>query len=123
MLARSLLLAAVLIGGTVLGRDSALARTPFDGNWSVLIVTDAGDCDRAYRYALVIRDGRVLYEGEAAVNVAGNVTGNGVVSVRVSAGSQHADGTGRLSADNGSGKWSGVGSAGSCSGTWSAERR
>jgi len=36
---------------------------------------------------------------------------------------RYADGTGRLSSDNGSGKWSGVGSAGSCSGTWSAERR
>ena len=64
MLARSLVLVAVLIGGTVLGRDSALARTPFDGNWSVLIVTDAGDCDRAYRYALVIRDGRVRTRGK-----------------------------------------------------------
>jgi hypothetical protein len=58
MLARSLLLAAVFIGGTVLGHDSARARTSFDGNWSVLIVTDAGQCDRAYRYGLVIRDGR-----------------------------------------------------------------
>jgi hypothetical protein len=123
MLARSLLLAAVLIGGTVLGRDSAVGRTAFDGSWSVLIVTEDGQCDRAYRYGLVIRDGQVLYEGDAAVNVAGNVTGNGVVRVRVSAGSQHADGTGRLSNDNGSGQWSGVGSAGSCSGTWSAERR
>lgn len=123
MSARPLLLAAAFIGGMVLDHDRALARTAFDGNWSVLIVTDAGQCDRAYRYGLVIRDGRVLYEGDAAVNVAGNVTGNGNVTVRVSAGSQHADGTGRLSSDNGSGKWSGVGSAGSCSGTWSAERR
>ena len=113
----------MLIGVTALGRDGAVARTPFDGNWSVLIVTEAGQCDRAYRYALVIRDGRVSYEGEAAVDVAGNVAGNGAVSVRVSAGSQHADGTGRLSSDNGGGTWSGVGSAGSCSGTWSAERR
>ena len=109
--------------GRFLAATTHSARTAFDGNWSVLIVTDAGQCDRAYRYGLVIRDGRVLYEGEAAVNVAGNVTRNGAVSVRVSAGSQHADGAGRLSNSNGSGKWSGTGSAGSCSGTWSAERR
>ena len=115
-MARSLLLAIVLIGGTVLGRDSAVARTPFDGKWSVLIVTDAGDCDRAYRYALVIRDGQVRYEGDAAVDVAGNVTGNGVVSVRVSAGSQRADGTDHMSHDDGSDQRRGVGSAGSCSG-------
>ena len=123
MSARSLVLAAVLIGGAVLGHGSALGRTAFDGTWSVLIVTDDGQCDRAYRYSLAIRDGRVLYEGDAAVDVAGNVTGDGSVRVRVSAGSQHADGTGRLSNGNGGGKWSGTGSAGSCSGTWSAERR
>jgi hypothetical protein len=123
MLPRSLLLAAIFVGGTALGHDRALGRTAFDGNWSVLIVTDAGQCDRAYRYGLVIRDGRVLYEGDAAVTVAGNVTGNGNVKVRVSSGSQHADGSGRLSSENGRGKWSGVGSVGTCSGTWSAERR
>ena len=95
----------------------------FDGNWSVLIVTKSGPCDQAYRYGLSVRDGRVLYDGSAAVNVAGQVSPSGAVNVRVWAGSQSANGAGRLSRDYGGGQWRGVSSSGTCSGTWSAERR
>ena len=101
----------------------ASARTAFDGNWSVLIVTNSGSCDRAYRYGLAIRDGAVIYQGSAAVNVAGRVRPNGVVNVRVWSGQQGASGSGRLSRDSGSGSWRGTGSMGSCSGDWIAERR
>ena len=101
----------------------ALARTNFDGNWSVLIVTDTGSCDRGYRYGLSIRNGRVFYEGSAAVNVDGRVSPTGRVQVRVWAGSQSASGDGRLSDTDGSGTWRGAGSASSCAGTWTAERR
>jgi hypothetical protein len=101
-----------------------VARTSnYDGNWSVLIVTNSGQCDRGYRYGVTIRGGRVSYEGGAAVNVQGAVSGNGAVQVRLSAGSQGATGSGRLGRDSGSGTWRGVGSSGSCSGTWTAERR
>ena len=101
----------------------ASARTPYDGKWSVLIVTDSGPCDRAFRYGLSIRNGSVFYEGSAAVNVAGRVGRNGQVSVKVWSGSQGADGTGRMSRDYGSGNWRGNGSMGTCSGSWTAERR
>ena len=30
----------------------------FDGTWSVLIITQSGDCDRAYRYPVRIANGR-----------------------------------------------------------------
>ena len=103
--------------------EPAAARTPYDGNWSVLIVTDTGPCDRAYRYGLSIRDGSVMYEGSAAVNVAGRVARNGVVNVQVWAGRQGASGFGRLSRNAGGGEWRGTGSMGSCAGIWSAERR
>src|SRR3569832_213373 len=83
-------------------RDRQMGRsTNYDGNWSVLIVTNSGPCDRGYRYGLSIRGGRVSYEGSASVNVNGSVNGNGVVQVRVSAGSQGATGVGRLSRDYG----------------------
>jgi hypothetical protein len=116
---------AISLGAPADARTSerAMGRTAYDGNWSVLIVTNSGPCDRGYRYGLAIRGGRVFYEGSLAVNVAGQVSGNGFVTVRVSAGSQGATGTGRLSRDYGSGSWRGDGSAGSCSGTWTAERR
>src|SRR5437764_14955353 len=101
----------------------AAARTGYDGNWSVLIVTNSGPCDRGYRYGLSIRDGRVFYEGSAAVNVDGRVAPNGRVQVRVWAGSQSASGAGRLATNYGSGTWRGAGSSSSCQGPWTAERR
>jgi len=116
---------AVALGATADARtsDRSMGRTNYDGNWSVLIVTNSGPCDRGYRYGLSIRGGRVFYQGSASVNVDGSVSGNGVVRVRVSAGSQGATGVGRLSRDYGEGSWRGLGSSGSCSGTWTAERR
>jgi len=111
------------LGAAMMMPAQAAARANFDGNWSVLIVTRSGPCDQAYRYGVSIRDGRVVYEGSAAVNVAGSVAPNGSVNVRVWAGSQSANGEGRLSRDYGDGRWRGNGSSGTCSGTWSAERR
>ena len=75
--------------------NPASARTVYDGNWSVLIVTKSGPCDAAYRYGLSIRDGQVFYEGSASVNVRGRVNRTGNVDVMVSAGQQGASGSGR----------------------------
>jgi hypothetical protein len=38
----------------VVSLNSARSQTSIDGPWSVLIITDAGDCDRAYRYGVTI---------------------------------------------------------------------
>ena len=99
----------------------AAGKSSFDGNWSVLIVTERGTCDRAYRYPVRISNGRVGYAGEASFNVTGQVGANGTVTVTVSRGSQSASGSGRLSFSGGAGHWRTAG--GECSGTWSAERR
>jgi len=116
----------VFVAGFVLAAailSPASARTVYDGNWSVLILTKRGACDPAYRYGLVIRNGLVFYEGSASVNVRGRVNRGGGVSVRVSSGSQGASGSGRLARRYGRGQWRGIGSMGSCAGTWTAERR
>lgn len=102
----------------------AMARSAYDGQWSVLIVTEQGSCDRAYRYGVQISDGQVLYQGGGPVNFTGRVTGNGNVRVMVSAGDRRAFGQGRLSRNVGRGNWSGNSStSGSCAGYWEAERR
>src|SRR5271155_1329754 len=80
----------------------AAVHASFDGKWSVLIVTDAGTCDRAYRYALRIADGRVSYD-DPSFSVSGHVDARGNVSVGVSAGGQSANGSGRLTGDYGGG--------------------
>ena len=97
------------------------AKPNFDGAWSVLIVTEKGTCDRAYRYPVRISNGSVGYAGEASFNVSGQVGANGAVTVTVSRGSQSATGTGRMSSSDGTGRW--ATSGGECSGSWSAERR
>src|SRR6478736_9325604 len=83
----------------------ASGKANFDGNWSVLIVTEKGSCDRAYRYPVRIANGSVGYAGEASFNVTGQVGGNGAVTVTVSRGSQSATGSGRLSRTDGTGYW------------------
>jgi len=111
------------LGAAALGHEStALAGAPFDGHWSVLIVTDAGTCDRAYRYALNIVDGRVTYD-DPSFDVSGHVDARGHVSVSVSAGGENASGSGQLSGNYGRGRWRGNSSASACSGHWEAERR
>src|SRR5690242_13282706 len=93
----------------------------FDGGWSVLIVTEKGTCDRAYRYPVKIENGAVGYAGSASFNVTGKVGANGAVTVTVSRGDKSATGTGRMSGTDGAGTWSAA--SGECSGTWTAERR
>ena len=113
-----------ILGTSVLPASTAplgATKQNFDGTWSVLIVTEKGTCDRAYRYPVRISNGSVGYAGEASFNVSGSVGANGAVTVTVSKGNQSARGSGQLSAAGGSGHW--VAGSGECSGSWTAERR
>jgi hypothetical protein len=95
----------------------------FDGAWSILIVTEAGECDRAYRYAVQINHGTINYDGTAGVELTGSVDRSGRVSATVQRGGQGASGTGRLSGNRGRGTWQGRSPTGQCSGYWEAQRR
>jgi hypothetical protein len=117
-----MLIAMTLAASSLWTAPAAIARTPYDGRWSVLIVTDAGTCDRAYRYALNIVNGRVTYD-DPSFAVSGHVDARGRVSVSVSAGGERASGAGELSGDSGRGRWTGHSSTSACSGHWEAERR
>jgi hypothetical protein len=94
----------------------------FDGAWSVVIITESGTCDRAYRYGLRIEGGRVSYAGESGVSVSGQVDAKGRVSVAVRSGDSMAQGSGLLSESSGGGSWQGRSQSSSCSGRWQAER-
>ena len=115
-------LSTVVVTASLFGSAAATARTQFDGAWSVLVVTDRGTCDRAYRYALHIDNGRVSYDNPS-IAVSGRVDGAGRVRVALSAGGQSAAGFGRLAGNYGRGSWSGHSSVSQCSGHWEAERR
>ena len=126
MFIRSVLFAAALLAAPSWTAPAASAApagvTQFDGNWSVSIVTDAGECDRGYRYALRIAGGKIYYDNPS-FDISGQVNPGGQVRVVVKAGSQVAVGTGRMSRDYGTGSWSGQSPTSHCSGHWEAERR
>jgi hypothetical protein len=113
-LAAGLSLAAVSTG--------ALAQQQFDGRWSVLVVTERGECDKAYRYPVAIDNGRVSYAGEASFNITGQVSRNGAIQGNIAQGQTKADVRGKLAGSAGSGTWTITG-ARNCAGSWSAERR
>jgi hypothetical protein len=116
-----------LTAGALALSFAALAGVPspatsapnYDGVWSVVIMTEKGTCDRAYRYPIRISHGTVLNEGSSPATITGKVANNGAVRVTVIAGNKSASGSGRLSGSMGTGSWKG----GECSGTWEAERR
>ncbi|MEZ0171780.1 hypothetical protein [Microvirga sp. TS319] len=117
----------VWLGVTVLAVSSlapeAHAQTKkFDGTWSVEVVTEQGACDRAYRYPVIVQNGRARYGGQERFDVNGQVRPNGSVSASIAHGQDRAHVTGQLSDGWGRGTWTTSGGR-VCSGTWNAERR
>jgi len=116
----SLAVALILATGA-----QASAQSTFDGGWSVIIITEAGRCDAAYRYPVQIANGEVVYDttgGPAVVQISGKVEPAGQVKVIVQLGEQQAVGVGRLSQNSGAGIWAGKSSWQDCSGRWEAKR-
>jgi len=101
----------------------SFARTSFDGDWSVVIVTRGGACAPTLRYPVAINNGIVRNAGDTSAAVRGRVAPTGAVRVTVQSGGSWASGSGHLSATRGSGIWRGQGTSGICEGTWQAERR
>jgi hypothetical protein len=135
VLLRPIFLSMALVLATTL---AASAKTPkakappqprpapavnYDGRWSVVIITDAGSCDRAYRYGVRISGGRLYYEGDSAAVINGQVDARGNVVVSLRYGQSSANGSGHLTESDGEGRWQGASTSSSCSGRWEAERR
>lgn len=116
------IIAAITLGFSV--SVSTAHAAAHDGNWSVLVITEKGNCDRGYRYSVNVANGRIRYSGSAAVGLNGTITPYGAVKVSIDASGQGAaTGSGRLSAASGSGTWHSVSNDSQCSGRWEAERR
>jgi hypothetical protein len=115
--------APVLAAALIFCAGEVSAASSFDGRWSVLVITEAGDCDRAYRYPVEIMNGRITYAGDVNIDLAGRVDRNGRLSASIRRADQSAKGSGRLSGNSGSGTWTGQSPTMQCSGRWEAERR
>jgi hypothetical protein len=134
---RTLALSIIVVLATTLGvaaktsrpktapppRPTAAPAMNFDGRWSVVIITDSGSCDRAYRYRVRISGGRIYYDGDSAAVINGQVDASGNVAVSLRYGQSTANGSGHLTESDGEGRWQGASSSAGCSGRWEAERR
>jgi hypothetical protein len=119
--AGGLALCAMLAATATLTATSttSFAAPGYDGTWSVLVMTQKGDCDPAYRYPIRIANGTLVNAGGNPFTITGRIAQTGAITVTISAGGKSATGSGRLSGDMGIGSWTG----GACSGSWTAERR
>src|SRR5215831_1663248 len=69
--------AAVLGFGLMAAAAPVSATGNFDGKWSVVVVTEKGDCDRAYRYPIDIKGQNLVNAGNASFDISGKVAGDG----------------------------------------------
>jgi hypothetical protein len=123
VMAAAFLAASATMPSDAAARSREVRPSPaFDGVWSVSIITQFGDCNRAYRYPLRIVDGYVTkVDVDPTYAVAGAVARSGAIGVTVSGGGQTATGVGRLSRTGGRGIWHTANNE--CRGNWIAERR
>jgi hypothetical protein len=118
-----LVLATAFMVLTIAGAPTAAFADGYDGNWTVLVVTERGTCDRNYSYDVSVSQGKINYPSYTSVSMYGTVSPQGAVMVSIRHLDDIASGSGHLSARAGGGGWRGVGRNGSCSGHWKAHRR
>ena len=94
----------------------AFAKSPYDGNWEVTIMTKSGSCDATASSMLTVADGKISAPG---ANVSGTIGREGLVRVSING----AYANGQLNGNAGSGKWNGAAAGIPCSGRWEASRR
>ena len=112
-----LALAAATLAGTASAQKGG---NPHDGSWSVEVITQKGDCDKAYRYPIVVQNGAIRYGGSESFNASGGISNSGAVKGAISRGEQRAQVTGRVSGSRGNGTWQ---TSTGCSGVWNADKR
>jgi hypothetical protein len=113
---RNLFFSAAMVAVSALAAAPAAAQTPYDGLWSVTVVTKTGSCEPSSHSTLTVADGKVSAPG---ADVSGSVGHEGLVRVSI----HGAYANGQLSGNAGSGKWNGASAGVPCSGRWEASRQ
>jgi hypothetical protein len=100
--------------------NAASTRATFDGSWSLVFVTQAGDCDPTYNFTVDVTNGIVTHPN--LVRFTGKVAPSGSVRASVTVQDKYASGSGKLSSVSGRGSWSGRSGNSHCTGYWTAQR-
>jgi len=112
----ALLFGLAAAGAAALPIVPALAQSPYDGLWTVTVVTKTGNCEPTAQYPLTVTDGKITASG---ADISGRVGPAGLVKVSF----QGAFANGQLNGNVGSGKWNGASGGIPCSGHWQASRQ
>lgn len=113
---RDLLLVISVASAAALTAAPASAQQPYDGLWSVTVVTKTGSCEPSTRSTLTVSEGKITAPG---ATISGTVGSGGLVRVSING----AYANGQLSGNSGSGKWNGASAGVPCSGRWEASRQ
>jgi hypothetical protein len=109
------------VASSLVGLTSvAEARSPYDGSWDLVFVTQRGTCDPNYNFTVNINDGIVTHPN--LVRFKGYVAPTGAVRASVTVQDKYASGTGKLSNNTGRGTWRGFSGTTRCAGYWTAQR-
>jgi hypothetical protein len=115
--------AVALMGFASADKSAAANAADYDGDWTVLVTTKEGTCDRSSSYDVSVSHGHILFNSHTSVTLSGTVSPQGAVSVSIRHFDEGANGSGRLTEHTGIGGWRGAGKDGVCSGRWEAHRR
>jgi hypothetical protein len=116
-------IAAALSGLAIATELTEAVAAAYDGEWTVLVTTAQGKCDRTYSYDVSVARGKIAYTSYTSVTLNGSVSPQGAVMVSIRHFDDVANGSGRLTGHSGGGGWRGTGKDGACSGHWKAQRR
>ncbi len=103
----------------LLTTSAPAAASRFDGNWSILIVTENGACE-VYRFGVQVINGRVSTT-DGGARLSGAIANSGAVNISLSQGQDTARATGKVSGGFGRGRWTSP--TRQCSGRWEADKR
>ena len=99
----------------------AFAAQPFDGQWSVEVITEKGSCDQAYRWDIKVSEGHVVTTPDMPAKAAGSISPKGAIAVNFSRGADSMSAKGTASGNWATGEWNAPSMG--CTGRWRAERR
>jgi len=103
-----------MLSATLLVTARADAGSSYDGSWNITFVTQSGDCNPTYNYAVNIENGVITSPNVATFS--GNVTTSGAVRASVSVQEKRASGSGKLGRASGRGTWTGYSGDQRCAG-------
>ena len=125
MIGNALRAVALAAAVTLVGFAALAKAAPYDGSWTMQLVTTSGHCG-VIKMSMAVKAGHISATGGKFVmhkiSLAGLIAGSGATKINGVAGPRQAIGTGRFTKAKGSGKWNGTGPSGVCSGYWVALR-